>query len=101
MFSKRERPLHGMMYSLGEITETLKSIAHELKRANDLQQEQKNVFQTGNDSKEHKLDITLDGHEVAETLTTDNRPTMFFGNTEPKNHKKGDIWSRSKGIKFY
>lgn len=36
MFSKRERPLHGMMYSLGEITETLKSIAHELKRANDL-----------------------------------------------------------------
>lgn len=37
MFKNHERPLHGMMYSLGEITEILTNIAHELKRANDLQ----------------------------------------------------------------
>lgn len=37
MFRKRERPLHGMMYSLSQIMETLKQISYELKRANDLQ----------------------------------------------------------------
>lgn len=61
-------------------------------------EEIKNVFQTDYGGKKH---IEIDGQKVAIALSGDPRPTMYFGDTEPKNPRKGDIWDSRHGIKHY
>lgn len=56
------------------------------------------IGKAGCGSYEH---IEIDGQKVAIASVDDPRPTMYFGDTEPKNPRKGDIWDSRYGIKRY